>query len=155
MQAHSHHVTPPTWAHPQIESDRGGQKFAWQGRDRGMEGGGRNLLSHHDWSHDDRSATATIAVLYRTHTHTQVWEMRARPMRHTKHLIERCWRCSSVELCALRTDLIFCTSTLPLCWLLIHTAASPSFCPLVNTSMQTHIHHIICHSPLLNIHSFV
>lgn len=41
------------------------------GEGRGGRGEIRNLLSHHDWSHDDRSAAAaTIAALYQTHTHT-------------------------------------------------------------------------------------
>lgn len=128
-----------------IESDIGEQKFAQQER-KGVGGGWgweseiRNLLSHHDWSHDDRSAAATIVVLYwNTHTHAQVWEMRGRQMHHTKHLIESWSRCSSVELCALRTDLIFSASPLPLCWLLIHTVVSPSFCLLL-----THWYKYIC-----------
>lgn len=51
---------------------------AGEGRVGGREIG--NLLSHHDWSHDDRWAKATIACLYlsstfahvhtRAHTHT-------------------------------------------------------------------------------------
>ena len=65
-----------------MKSDRGEQKFARQwrrererererGEREGRESEIRNLLSHHDWSHDDRSAAATIAALYRTHIHTQ------------------------------------------------------------------------------------
>ena len=42
-----------------------------RGEREGRESEIRNLLSHHDWSHDDRSAAATIAALYRTHIHTQ------------------------------------------------------------------------------------
>lgn len=71
----------------QNRQGRGDKK--WQRRAEicaaGEESGGegweseiRNLLSHRDWSHDDRSAAVTIVALYwnkHTHTHgSERWE---------------------------------------------------------------------------------
>lgn len=86
----------------------------------GEKGGSeiRNLLRHHDWSHDDRSAPTTIAALYE---HTQT---------HRSPNKDSHWELAEMlimEPCALRADLILCVSTLGLCWLLIHTFVSPFF----------------------------